>query len=432
MSANLSLAAKLRKLLTYPVFFCTFGYFACVTATMAGMEIGSWTIVMFFMLYCIFDSRCSKRVVEFHLTGLEFPVLGFVVIAAIGAFVNDTPTPLPEILGRLRNFVPLLVLIFALQVIRNLNGLIVTMWTVGTLIGAYAVWQHFSGVEMYRGLTLDLITQESETPRYAPVGLFGLSITFAHSFCMLVVLPWAALLLGGRNSWPQRIISFVSLVILVAAVVLTFKRGAWMALAVSLPIMAFFASRKLFFMASAALVVLSAIGYQTSPLFRDRALSVFKSDMYSNEQRRHIWEANIEMFKDHPWVGVGYEQNEPLIDQYFVKLGTENSLQGHAHSNYLGILASTGALGLIFYMLFILAALLMTERLYSTIPKSHYWHRVFALSSLGAQVAFHVGGVTQWTFGDLEVQHLFFVWIAVSAYMAHRYYCHIVSDDYNI
>ena len=74
----------------------------------------------------------------------------------------------------------------------------------------------------------------------------------------------------------------------------------------------------------------------------------------------------------------------------------------------------------------------MTARLYSTIPSTHYWHRVFALSALGAQLAFHIGGLTQWNFGDAEVQHQFIFWLAIVAYMTQQYYVHIVPDDHSL
>ena len=94
------------------------------------------------------------------------------------------------------------------------------------------------------------------------------------------------------------------------------------------------------------------------------------------------------------------------------------------------MLSTTGIIGFSCYMFFILAFLLMTHRLWTEVPRSHYWHRVFVLGALGAQVAVHAGGLTQWNFGDPEVNHLFVFILAVVAYMNERYLRGIVPDDY--
>src|SRR5206468_1777859 len=108
---------------------------------------------------------------------------------------------------------------------------------------------------------------------------------------------------------------------------------------------------------------------------------------YSNEDRRNVWKANIAMFKDHIWTGIGAGQNEERLDEYYKKLGIESTFGGHAHNNYIQMLSTTGLLGFFFYMLFILSFLLMTHRLWGDIPETHFWHRVVALGALGAQIS---------------------------------------------
>ena len=81
-------------------------------------------------------------------------------------------------------------------------------------------------------------------------------------------------------------------------------------------------------------------------------------------------------------------------------------------------------------MLFILTFLLMTHRLWLDIPETHFWHRVIVLGALGAQISLHTGGVTQWNFGDAEVNHLFVFVLAMVAFLAEKYARGIVPDDY--
>jgi O-antigen ligase len=140
----------------------------------------------------------------------------------------------------------------------------------------------------------------------------------------------------------------------------------------------------------------------------------------------------MEMFREHPWIGVGYKQNEVLCPTYFDKEAVKGTACSDAHSNYVEILSTMGLLGFIAYMSIVLAYLLMTVRLFTIIPRTHYWHKVLALGALGAQVSFQVAGLTQWNFGNLETQHFYFFLLAVVGYMGQRYFLHIVSDDRSI
>lgn len=193
--------------------------------------------------------------------------------------------------------------------------------------------------------------------------------------------------------------------------------------------MAFFASRK-FFLTAAFFITLSAgLLYNLNSSVRESTQAAFSENSNKNEDRKNLWHINLEMFRDHPWVGVGYNQNEPLAQSYYDKLEIKNAPVSNAHSNYVQLLATTGFLGFTFYTLIIIVFLLMTARLFSIIPTTHYWHRVFALGALGAQVAFHVGGLTHWNFGETEVQLQLIFWLSVVGYMSQRYFLHIVSDD---
>ena len=66
------------------------------------------------------------------------------------------------------------------------------------------------------------------------------------------------------------------------------------------------------------------------------------------------------MFLDHPWIGIGLKQDEVHIRQYYQKVGIDNWEVDHANNTYIYWLATTGSLGFIAYMLFILAFLLIT------------------------------------------------------------------------
>jgi O-antigen ligase len=125
-----------------------------------------------------------------------------------------------------------------------------------------------------------------------------------------------------------------------------------------------------------------------------------KDDFYNLGPRTRLWHAQWEIFKDHPWIGVGYNNNERLAKTYVDRLypSRSDNFYGHAHNTPLQILATTGLLGSIAYLW-----------LWGTIFWSLYQKRSWGL--IAAFVGFQIQGLTQWNFGDAEVVHsLMFFW----------------------
>ncbi|MDZ4676793.1 MAG: O-antigen ligase family protein [Oligoflexia bacterium] len=433
MTSSQRIKSNIRAVLAKPLIILTYLYVVSLTCSMAGMEITAWMIALLFILYTIVDRISKNKHLEFHTIGIELPLLIFIIVVICGLKINAPEGDFWFALGSLRNLVLLVMFTYSLQLVRNLNRVFAILVGCASLIAIYGIWQHFSGIDLWR-LSQRALVQVNwgDQSVYSTVGFFSHHLTYGHSFMMILCLPWAALLLSRRNRWWQIALFIVSFLLIFTSIIFTYGRGAWIALLVCLPMMAFFASRKLFFITVTLLAISGGGLLKFDSNFRERALSVFAQNYNSNEERKQVWQANMAMFHDHPWIGVGYRQNEPLTNTYYKKLGIPEGLAGHAHSNYVELLSTTGILGFSCYMLFILAFVLMTARLFSTIPTTHYWHRVFALSALGAQLAFHVGGLTQWNFGDAEVQHQFIFWLAVVAYMSQRYYAHIVPDDQSL
>ncbi len=63
--------------------------------------------------------------------------------------------------------------------------------------------------------------------------------------------------------------------------------------------------------------------------------------------RASVWRESFELFANHPWLGVGYRQHE----QYLTS-------EANAHDAYLAMLADTGVLGFLAYLLFLFGGLI--------------------------------------------------------------------------
>ncbi len=430
--SNATWSPRLRAAFSQIVIFFVYVYAISLSTSMAGMEIASVVIGAFVVFVCLMDRTCKKKKLELHTLGIEFPLLIFMLVVFAGLFINASHGDIISALGSLRLFVLLFFLTYSFQLVKNLNGIFLTLFVMAMLVACYAIWQHFTGQDLLHNSIIQQVTLDENQSVFPAIGFFSNRLNFAHSFMMIACLPWAAFLLSGKQEWWQRLLCLFSFCVIAAAVMFTYGRGAWIGLIVTLPVMAVFVSRKALISIVLVLGVGLGLMYKVNAPVHAKLVQIFSENTQRSEERRLLWEANLEMFKDHPWIGVGFKQNENLIAPYYQRLGITNGPIGHAQSNYIEFLATTGLLGFASYMLFILAFLLMTIRLLASVPSTHYWHKVFVLAALGAQVSFHVGGLTHWNFGEGVVLHLFLFWLAVIAYMSQRYYAHIVPDDRSI
>ena len=74
---------------------------------------------------------------------------------------------------------------------------------------------------------------------------------------------------------------------------------------------------------------------------------------YSTAERLAHWIAGLHMYFAHLLLGVGIGNYPDAYPQYFITIFTDPL--GHAHNYYINIAAETGSIGLIVYMLFLLA-----------------------------------------------------------------------------
>lgn len=70
---------------------------------------------------------------------------------------------------------------------------------------------------------------------------------------------------------------------------------------------------------------------------------------YAVLERLAHWQSAVDMADDHPWLGVGFGNYEPAYAEYAL-INWPYPL-GHAHNYYLNIMAETGILGTLAYLL---------------------------------------------------------------------------------
>jgi len=192
------------------------------------------------------------------------------------------------------------------------------------------------------------------------------------------------------------LLSGFGLLLMGAAMLMTWSRGAWLGFAAAFVVMSVVRSRRAVAFTTMALL-LSALflllgGFQLIPavlverftnflpylgVFDARRIEVTPDNWAVVERMAH-WQAGWYMFSDHPWLGVGIGNYAPVYPAYALP-GWDDPL-GHAHNYYLNIAAEVGLVGLCAYLFFVGACFWQAWR---AVRCAKDWWQGIALGILG-------------------------------------------------
>lgn len=193
-----------------------------------------------------------------------------------------------------------------------------------------------------------------------------------------------------------------------AAVFLSLARTYWLGIGAGTLLILWRKGRR----AVTLLVLLGAVGagilfWAGPPAVRNRLTSIWDRSNPSNVERLCLWKVALDMWGERPVVGWGpavFEKAaEPYKKPYASKIhypGHEGfRTKSHCHNLFLQILVESGAVGLLLFILFLLA-------LVRDIRGGAF--SVLQTAALGALATFLAGGIFEFNGGDAEVSTLFF------------------------
>jgi putative inorganic carbon (HCO3(-)) transporter len=178
------------------------------------------------------------------------------------------------------------------------------------------------------------------------------------------------------------------------------SRGAWMGFGAAFAAVNLASSRKGAIVFAALVLLIASIGMVGGfrllpesivqrltnfvPLIgvRDiRSIEVTDAN-YASLERLAFWQAALDMWGDHPWLGVGFGNYQVAYADYALPKWREGL--GHAHNYYLNVAAETGLIGLVSYLVLWGAALWQTAK---AIRRSgDFYAKALALGALGILV----------------------------------------------
>jgi putative inorganic carbon (HCO3(-)) transporter len=291
--------------------------------------------------------------------------------------------------------------VFAANVLdrRQARALVVVILLAGTAAAFQGWYQFFTrsgpeGFVLFERFMRAYGAFEQPNP-YA--GYLGLTAPLALS---LMLAGWKVGRLEGWGGGGRGLAEFVfygaSLGVMVAAMAMSWSRGAWIGFAVAAAAVGVARSRQ----AATVLAALVAVGvlvlilgsFQLLPdvvaqrltdflpyvrPFDVRDVQVTDANFAVVERMAH-WQAGWQMWTEHPWRGVGIGNYEPIYPAYYVPPWEEPL--GHAHNYYLNVAAETGLIGLLAYLVLWGAAFWQAVR---AIRRTSGWERAIAVGVLG-------------------------------------------------
>jgi O-antigen ligase len=267
-------------------------------------------------------------------------------------------------------------------------------------------------------------------PFWRAEGFFSNPLTFAYSMSMLLLGLLPFYLFGvfrvnnsnelstsnkieiSKIDWQSKRLQSVLLLLLLlicVCIFLTLSRGAWLALAIAgVPTLLLWNKKNASIIFISGAVVFGLLFF-TSPTFKKRIDSY--QDPASHQIRYNIWGANIKMFEDYPWLGLGARRNTSHLKDYADNSLDKALINTHSHNNFLEVLTGAGIFGFIFWIITMSSFLIICIK--GLFNSTNNFAKATYLGSFGAQLVFHLGGITQATFIDSEVLLMFCFWIAI-------------------
>ncbi len=292
------------------------------------------------------------------------------------------------------------------HVVRLVRVLVVA----AAVVSVYGIVQHFTGADWYRALLgrpTEVERREAGSSGYAVIGFFRSYLTFAHT----MLLPYACALALALEGWVP---GAVAAVLLVVAIVFSTARGAWIALVAATAILLVLSGARRRMRLVAVAAVAAAVAFAVAPDLRSHALHMLDLGG-ANVGRVGIYRANLDIVRDHPVFGLGFGRYQRAARPYY-DAHPDADRRSHAHSNALQIAAEAGLVGLTAFGLLFATALLRGWTALARAGDRAEWST--ATGTWTALVAFLVGGLTQYSFGDNEVAVA--MWFALALLMRLR------------
>jgi O-antigen ligase len=356
-----------------------------------GIWAGLWILQILYTRKLNFPKNLTKDIKYIGIFIFLFFITDFIsrIFAVIpdGAYVG------------LKRF--LLFLIFYCMIIKindkkTLNKILIVILSVFTLISVYEIILYAVN-----------FSEQTKNMNISNMRLYAFSyfITTGEMKMLLFITLFPLIFVKEKIFIPKKYL-IISLSIIFIAMYLTQSRNVFLAVFICFIIFGIIINRKfLIYLTIFIAVVLLVIPSQ----FRQRIASIVDPTHPSNESRLIMWNVGWQMFKDHPFAGVGDNEITQVYKMY--KIPEFHGEGSHLHSNYMMVLATKGIFGFIFYIALFITLFLKHFKYFKNSKDKVDRYLIFGC--ILAMISFHISGIFEWNYGDWEVLTLFLFIVSI-------------------
>lgn len=387
---------QVQKFMRNGAVYCLYGYFVSTTFSHALAQNFLGLALLFVISRLMMERRFFRKP---HFDLFAVFIILFVFWSAISSIVGPTPGNSLFILKEEWLFLMIPAAAYIIddeKIIRNC----LTLFAITAIImSIYAIWQHFSGMDLYHGTRLV----------EAPAGGFGYRVqgTFTHRLTFGNYYAIAALVLLGVASYADRrnlkILLYGAFSLTALASVFTYNRGSMLAMLGGIFLFLFWHGRKIWKFTIALLVVLVIVAAVCAPSLLDRYQDTFQTELEGKYagSRLAIWKTSARMALAHPIFGVG--PGNFKANYIYYRDPDNDRIHGHAHNDLLNIAAYAGLPAALFFVGFWLAIVYKILKLIGKLKK-HDFNRGIAVAMLMGTIVFFLTSIYEATFADEEIR----------------------------
>lgn len=220
---------------------------------------------------------------------------------------------------------------------------------------------------------------------------------------LVVILSLTAGLGVSTSSLWEKLLFFILAASLIACLILTYSRGAWISVFAVIAVFGLFYNRKIFWV----LALLPVAVFLAQDVVLERLTSIMNPTDTSSTLRLALWESTLAMIMDKPFAGIGWGAYRFVYPEYDFFVQNAGTVIYHAHNMYLHIAAEIGIPGLMAF-LYLLYGHIRTALAVRRVLTDR-WMKGLMLGIAAALSAIAVNGITDYIMFSVQMSMLFWL-----------------------
>jgi len=169
---------------------------------------------------------------------------------------------------------------------------------------------------------------------------------------LIIILPIAIAMIFGKGEGLRRLYALICSAIIGVCLILTWSRGAWLALVVALIILILIWHRRSIWLLFAGIISLPVAVTFLPQSILSRITSIGNMADSSTSYRVYTWQAAVNMIKNNLFTGIGIGENAwRRVYPLYSYMGVEAA--PHSHNLFFQITLELGLFGLIVFLIFL-------------------------------------------------------------------------------